>query len=555
MSKQQNPHNIVILGGGTAGWMTANLMATAWQTQLNSGQLSITLIESPAIGIIGVGEGSTPQLKTFFDTIGVAEKDWMPACNATYKNGILFKNWSTRPGFTRYFHPFTSIIDAHTAPAFVHNSHFKRQGYDIDSHVDRFFLSAALAEQQKAPIGRENFPFDISYGYHFDAVLMGKYLGKVASSKGVKHVVAKVEQVILSKSGDISQLLLDNGGTVSADLFVDCSGFESLLLQKTLQVPFVSFKENLFNDRAVTIATPRPPNQKLNSQTISTAMKYGWAWDIPLTNRTGNGYVYSSQFCSAEQAEQELRDKLGLTNSDIKANHLSMKVGRVTEHWHRNCLAVGLSQGFIEPLEATALHFVQETIEGFIAAYNASFTIGYDNTSSQNTNANNTHFGTGLHSQGEISQGEISQQVTPHKNQFNQKMNNRFDGIRDYIVGHYRLSNRTDTEYWRLNSENPNISNNLKKIVQAWLHGQDLNKAFVEGKINSFYPPVSWHALLAGYGVFPETNQQLAHSSQAHKYDLNHIDQFIQRSALNYDDHQVFLSAMQEESNANVSNR
>jgi hypothetical protein len=289
-------------------------------------------------------------------------------------------------------------------------------------------------------------------------------------------------------------------------------------------------------------------------------MKYGWAWDIPLTNRTGNGYVYSSQFCSAEQAEQELRDKLGLTNSDIKANHLSMKVGRVTEHWHRNCLAVGLSQGFIEPLEATALHFVQETIEGFIAAYNAASAISGNNNSSRSIIANNTHFNgthvaTGLRDQGKISHTETDQQIAAHKNQFNQKMNDRFDGIRDYIVGHYRLSNRTDTEYWRLNSENPKISNNLKKIVHAWLHGHDLNKAFVEGKINSFYPPVSWHALLAGYGVFPETNQQLAHSSQAHKYDLHHIDQFIQRSALNYDDHQVFLSAMQEESNANVSNR
>jgi hypothetical protein len=213
-----------------------------------------------------------------------------------------------------------------------------------------------------------------------------------------------------------------------------------------------------------------------------------------------------------------------------------MKVGRVTEHWHHNCLAVGLSQGFIEPLEATALHFVQETIEGFITAYANTASIGLNNDNVTQINDENN-------------------QQTLDREKFNQQMNNRFDGIRDYIVGHYRLSNRTDTEYWRLNSENPNISNNLKKIVQAWLHGQDLNKAFVEGKINSFYPPVSWHAILAGYGVFPETNQQLAHSSQAHKYDLNHIDQFIQRSALNYDDHQVFLSAMQEESNANVSNR
>ncbi|MEW6994283.1 tryptophan halogenase family protein [Colwelliaceae bacterium MEBiC 14330] len=543
MSKQQNPHNIVILGGGTAGWMTANLMAAAWQAQLSNGQLSITLIESPAIGIIGVGEGSTPQLKTFFNAIGVAEKDWMPACNATYKNGILFKDWSTRTGFTRYFHPFTSIIDAHTAPAFIHNSHFRRQGYDIDSHVDRFFLAATLAEQQKAPIGQESFPFDISYGYHFDAVLLGKFLSKVASGNGVKHLVAKVEQVILAKSGDISQLLLDNGDTISADLFVDCSGFDSLLLQQTLQIPFVSFKDNLFNDRAVTIATPRPPEQKINSQTISTAMKYGWAWDIPLTNRTGNGYVYSSQFCSAEQAEQELREKLGLTDSDIKANHLTMKVGRVTQHWHRNCLAVGLAQGFIEPLEATSLHFVQETIEGFITAYND---VVCPPSRLSHSKANESAI---------IRESSNSQKVAADKALFNQKMNARFDGIRDYIVGHYRLSNRTDNDYWRLNSENPNISNNLKKIVQAWLHGQDLNKAFVEGKINSFYPPVSWHALLAGYGVFPQPNQQLAHNSQAHKYDLNHIDQFIRRSALNYDDHQVFLTAMQEENEANVSNR
>jgi len=512
MNNNEKCHNIIILGGGTAGWMTANLMAVQWQTQIATKQLSITLIESPEIGVIGVGEGSTPQLKTFFDKIGVSEKDWMPECNATYKNGILFKNWSSRVGYDSYFHPFTSIIDAHTAPAFVHNTQFKRQGYDVDCSVDRFFLSATLAKQQKAPIGRENFPFDIGYGYHFDAVLLGKFLGKVAKNKGVNHIYATVTDVGLSEAGNIKQLALDSGQNIAGDLFVDCSGFASVLLQKSLQVPFISFKENLFNDSAVTIATSHAKEAKLNSQTISTAMKYGWAWDIPLTNRTGNGYVYCSDFCSPEQAEQELRAKLGLTDERIQANHLKMKVGRVEKHWYKNCIAVGLSQGFIEPLEATALHFVQETIEGFISAYDTA-----------NFRSSSAH-GSEL-----------------YQSQFNEKMNARFDGIRDYIVAHYRLSNRTDTEYWRRNSENPNISNDLKKIVQCWLNGEDLNKVIIEGKVVSFYPPVSWHAILAGYGVFPATNDKLTFNAQAAKYDLPYIDQFIARSALNFEDHKAFL--------------
>ena len=519
---------IIILGGGTAGWMTANLMAKTWQSQLANHKLSITLIESPDIGVIGVGEGSTPQLKSFFDKIGVQEHEWMPECNATYKNGILFNNWTHRQGFTSYFHPFTSIIDAHTAPAFVHNSQFRRKGYDIDSHVDRFFLAATLAKQQKAPIGNENFPFDISYGYHFDSILLGKYLGKVARAKGINHICAKVTEVALSNEGDIEQLTLDNNEHISADLFVDCTGFASLLLQKSLQVPFISFKENLFNDSAVTIATPHSEGEKLNSQTIATAMKCGWAWDIPLTNRTGNGYVYSSDFCTPEQAEAELRAKLGLTDDNIKANHLCMKVGRVEKHWHRNCVAIGLSQGFIEPLEATALHFVQESIEGFINAYDAVYM-------SANAGSNS----------------ELSLQQTS----FNQQMNARFDGIRDYIVAHYRLSDRDDTPYWQQNSENPNISTNLKKMVQAWLKGEDLHKVITQAKIVSFYPPVSWHAILAGYGVFPEINQQRSFSQQANKYDLAHIDQFIARSASNFKDHKVFLNNLCNNSTNKIANK
>jgi len=167
---------VVIARGGTAGWMAANLMAHHWQ----GAPVSITVVESPDIGIIGVGEGSTPQLKAFFDRLGIAETDWMPACDATYKNGISFHGWSERPGCEHYFHPFPSAIDLHTNPAFSFHSHFRRQGFDLAAHPDRFFLTARLARDRLAPLPDHRFPFDLSYGYHFDAYKVGAFLRKTS---------------------------------------------------------------------------------------------------------------------------------------------------------------------------------------------------------------------------------------------------------------------------------------------------------------------------------------------------------------------------------------
>src|SRR5690606_5176507 len=182
---------IIILGGGTAGWITANLMATHWAGQ----SVEITLVESPDIGIIGVGEGSTPPLRGFMNVIGVSEAEWMRECNATYKVGISFKNWSTKPGFTEYFHPFLSQPDQFSAPAFFHNSFLRRKGIDLEGHPDHFFLAAELARQKLAPVAPDNFPFEINYGYHFDSGLLGKFLSRKAAEKGVKYVTATVEDV------------------------------------------------------------------------------------------------------------------------------------------------------------------------------------------------------------------------------------------------------------------------------------------------------------------------------------------------------------------------
>lgn len=484
--------SIVILGGGTAGWITANAMIDSWADK----GFGITLIESPEIGTVGVGEGSTPRLKLFFDQIGVEESEWMPKCNATYKNGISFANWSTRPGFERYFHPFASQIDRHTTTAFYFNTYARRQGVDLHAHPNRFFLSATLAENRQGPKPNENFPFVVEYGYHFDAQLVGEYLKERAKARGVIHVQAKVLEVNQAPDGDIASVLTDTGDTIEGDFFVDCSGFRGTLIQQTLQVPFRSFAENLFNDSAVVLPTAQVAN--IGSETVSTAMKYGWAWEIPLTHRIGNGYVYSSSFCSSDEAEMELRTALGLLDSDTEARHLKMKVGRVENHWHKNCLAVGLSQGFIEPLEATALNLVCNTVYDFIETYEAA---GYS------------------------SEGRKG---------FNDRANQGFEKIRDYIVAHYIMNSRDDTDYWRQNGENRNVSDTLQQILQIWKMGKSLNEEMERLQIQSSYTAMSWYCLLAGYGFYPEIRPMPEDNPAASKFDMAKIDEFIRRCSINF---------------------
>jgi 2-polyprenyl-6-methoxyphenol hydroxylase-like FAD-dependent oxidoreductase len=490
---------IVIVGGGTAGWMAANLMAARW------GKLGfeISLIESPDIGIIGVGEGSTPQLKGFMNSLGIRESDWMPACNATYKLGITFKDWSVRSGFSSYFHPFPAQPDDYTAPAFFHNSFVRRQGIDVEGHPDHFFLATHLARQKKSPIAAESFPFEINYGYHFDASLLGKFLGGLARARGVRHIQATIDDVRVNDNGDIDSVVTSNGECINGDLFVDCSGFRGLLIQQTLKGKFIPFASNLFNDAAVVM--PTPTQEHVESQTISTALRHGWAWSIPLTSRVGNGYVFSSSFCSKDAAETELRAHLGLLDSDVEARHLNMKVGRLEQHWVNNCVAVGLSQGFIEPLEATALHLVQETVEGFIDTYEKG---GF---------------------------GALHRQV------FNKSISDRFEAVRNYIVAHYRVNSRTDTEYWIQNGRNENISESLRAIINTWVTGKNLSDELERQKIDQYYPSISWHCLLAGYGIYPDQGQLKPGNELANKYKLEEIRSFIERCGLNFKSHRSQL--------------
>ena len=263
---------VAIVGGGTAGWMTAMIFANA----LGRHGVEIAVLESPAVGIIGVGEGSTPWLRGFFDMLGIEESEWMPACNATYKCGIAFDGWSTKPGFERYFHPFASMLDNLTMTQFVHNAQARVNGADVHAHPDRFFIAARLADERLAPRPADAFPFDVWYGYHFDSVLLGQYLHRKAVERGVEYRSCHVTGVNLDERGDIASVSIKDGEPVEADLFVDCTGFASLLSQKALGTPYVSFADNLFNDAA--IAIPTPMDDAVPCETVATALRHGWRW-------------------------------------------------------------------------------------------------------------------------------------------------------------------------------------------------------------------------------------------------------------------------------------
>jgi len=498
LTHEGKPKRILIVGGGTAGWMSASLLACKWK------DTEICLVESKDIGIIGVGEGSTPHLKLFFDAINVTDQEWMLRCNATYKNGITFDRWSNQQGFESYFHPFAAQTDdIFTVPLFYKNIKDRMQGYNVDAHPDKYFLESYLSKNNLGPLPAESFPFGVAYGYHFDSVLLGQFLAERAEKLGVKRVYGNVANAIVNNEGNLSAVKLDDNTVLAADFFIDCSGFNSLLMQTALKVNFISFENNLFNDAAVVI--PSEITQAIPVETKSTALSNGWAWKIPLINRFGNGYVYSSDYIDSNQAENELRQHLGLLDSNVEAKHLNMKVGRVEKHWHKNCLAVGLSQGFIEPLEATALGLSFNTISQFMQCYE---------------------------------QGKGSNKF---EDIFNKDINLKFDGVRDYIVCHYKMNQRIDSDYWRDNASNENISEALNRILTLWHNSQDFVGDMYKYKLGGSYHPKSWACLLAGYGVFPKKNNDPSIDYSIHQQELEGLCDFIRRCGLNFKNHRELL--------------
>lgn len=468
------PNSIIIVGGGTAGWMTALYYAH------NLKNVDITLIESSDVGIIGVGEGSTPYLKSFFTELGIHEQEWMPQTDATYKTGIQFDDWSTVSGYTGYFHPFFSAFDKEPAELFFKNSGLRRRGYDVDALPDHYFVAATLAQQKRCPEPITSVAFDVDYAYHFDAGKLGQFLKARALEKGVKHIVEHISEVHFHEQ-NVAFLETPTQKLV-ADFYIDCSGFAKLL-HKNRQ--WVDYSDTLFNDMAVAVPTPLT-EQVQPPMTLSKALKYGWMWRIPLTSRWGNGYVFSSRYCDPAMARSELQETLSLSDEAMeKSRTLKMQVGRLEQHWQHNCLSIGLSQGFIEPLEATALMLVQFTIQKSVSLLKQH--------------------------------GLTAEQITA----FNHELNTTFDGVKDYISMHYLLNTRNDSDYWRDAREKTYQSDTVKALIKAWDNGDDFEQALSQHRSTLVYLRPSWYSILSGMGRHPaplSSHDDQGASKQAIRY-------------------------------------
>jgi len=460
-----SPLQLLIVGGGTAGWLSALMIA--WHFRA-SPQVQISLVEASGIATIGVGEGSTPALTRLLRQLDIDEADWMPACQATYKNGIQFCDWSTIAGYQDYFHPFPSSADNSVLPAFFARVRAAQTGQRRDAHPDQFFLQTYLAKHHKAPLAA-NSTLQLQYGYHFDAGLLGQYLKQVAISRGVIYRALTVDQVERSPDGAIYQLHCVEGVSLAGDFYFDCTGFASKLARQTLGAAFTSYQQLLPNDTALTIATA--VQQPTKPQTTATALPHGWCWQIPLQHRCGNGYVFSRDFVSLDQAEHELRQFLQLPEQQGSCRTIKFQAGRLSEHWQHNCVAVGLSQGFIEPLEATALFLVQQSVSHFLLHWQRS---NYQ------------------------CRGEL-----PSRQHYNQLINTYFDRVADYIALHYKTNSRQDSNYWRHNRQLEHISPQLRQLLQCWQSGGDVAAWLAAQDLEKYYHSVSWYCLLAGTGYWP----------------------------------------------------
>lgn len=479
------PKSIVIVGGGTAGWMTANLMMHHWRDL----GVSITLIESSEIGTIGVGEGSTPFLRQFFETLGIQESEWMPSCDATFKCGISFPDWCGHEGSAQYFHPFYNEIDSQTAVDFMQSCQHRRQGFNTPCLPDDYFATAHLAYQNKAPYDFDKNPIGVDYGYHFDAAKLGAFMAQHAIKLGVERIIDTVNAVH-TDAENIRSIDTKNHGRYEADLFIDCSGLHGLLIQKTLSEKLISYQDYLPNNRAVAIGTSLAESKGLGSYTVSKGLSAGWMWQIPLQSRVGNGYVYSDKYLNKEQAEQELR--LALNDFDSPALHLSWTPGRIENHWKANCLAVGMSQGFLEPLEAPMLNLVQQTVELFIE--------------------------------------KCATSNEQQESQFNQTINNLVDGTRDYLQAHYVTNSRTDTQYWNDNRNNAYRSSALNAILNSWLSQGNFEAGLASHQDVLVYGKTSWYCLLAGMSYFPNMDKKgLKLIQRKHQRAVSYCQQLSQR--------------------------
>jgi flavin-dependent dehydrogenase len=362
-SSSELVEKVLIVGGGTAGWITAAKLAKSMNSK-EPNSVQVTLVESPDIPIIGVGEGTWPTMRKTLESLGIDEGEFMRECDATFKQATKFVNWKESPKNNQnnhYYHLFGSVFN----PEEFNLSPYWDMGLagkDL-SYAQAIGTQSEVCEQGLGPkkITTPAYQGLQNYAYHLNAGKFSEFIKKHAMNKlGVKYLSANINDVTLDDEGFIKSVSTDAEGTINADFFVDCSGFRSLLLGDALGVKFKNINDILLNDTAVTMQVPyEDVNCDILPYTTSTAQECGWTWDIGLNNRRGVGYVYSSAHCSHERADEVLRNYVGQQAEGIVSRKIDMKIGYREKYWHKNCLAVGMSAAFIEPLEASAIFLIE----------------------------------------------------------------------------------------------------------------------------------------------------------------------------------------------------
>lgn len=476
--------HIVIVGGGSSGWLTAGVLAAEHRTRTGP-TLRITLLESPNIGPIGVGEGTWPTMRDTLRNIGVTETDFIRECDASFKQGSKFQQWVNKREDDRYFHPFV-LPQGYTETNLV--AAWLERHADVP-FADLVSFQPHLCAHGKAPkqVATPEYAAVANYAYHLDAGKFGLFLRKhCVEQLGVHHILDHVIGIKSHDNGDIASLQTKENGAFAGDLFVDCSGMHALLLGQHYEVPFKSQQHVLFNDSALAMQVPyHDDGSPIASQTISTAQSNGWIWDIGLPTRRGIGHVYSSAHTSDEAAERELRayiERTGGPQGMPSPRKLTFNPGYREKFWHRNCVAIGLSAGFIEPLEASALALVELS-----AAM--------------------------LRDQMPATREAMG--IVAHR--FNDTFTYRWERVIDFLKLHYVLTQRTDSEFWLDNRRPASIPERLQEQLTLWRHQPPSRYDF--NRIEEVFPSASYQYVLFGMGFRPERRDAIRRADDADRAD------------------------------------
>ncbi len=462
--------HVVIVGGGSAGWLTAGLIAAEHRDR-HGPTLRVSVLESPDVPAIGVGEGTWPTMRDTLRRIGVGEADFVRACDATFKQGSQFVGWVDGGAHDRYTHPFTlpkGYGETQLAVAWA------AQGEVPFAHLACFQPHLCDAGRGPKQFATPEYAAVANYAYHLDATRLGAFLRQHCVERlGVQHVVGHMDAVLSHENGDIAALAVRDQPALQGDLFVDCTGLRALLLGAHYGIAPVGVEDILFNDRALALQVPYADlNAPIACQTLSTAQRAGWIWDIGLSARRGVGHVYSSAFTSDEEAEADLRAYIQASGGPAAATlpparRIDLQPGYRPTAWHRNCVAVGLASGFVEPLEASSLVLVE------LAAAR-------------------------LADEMPATRGQMDLLAA----RFNETFAYRWQRVIEFLKLHYVLSRRP-TPYWQAHREDASLPPRLRELLQLWRHQSPSRSDFPRSE--EIFPSASWQYILYGMGARPHS--------------------------------------------------